>query len=134
MARYIDADALIKQIFPIGLVDDGRYALPAKAVKIAIDNAPTADVAPKSEVARLEKLADYQAKDIEVWRQKYEEAAKNLLGLADTASNEMKRAEAEAIIEFAERVKKAMRTGAVGRDKENRTIIDNLVKRMVGDE
>lgn len=44
MARYIDADMLIKKIFPIGLVDDGKYNINAKAVKVAIDNAPTADV------------------------------------------------------------------------------------------
>ena len=52
MARYGDLDALEKKLFPIGMVDDGRYALPAKSVKVAIDNLPTADVAPKSEVAR----------------------------------------------------------------------------------
>ena len=51
MARYIDADALIKKIFPMG-IGDGMYTINAKAVRFAIDNAPTADVAPKSEVAR----------------------------------------------------------------------------------
>jgi hypothetical protein len=44
MKEYIERGALIKKMFPIGLVDDGRYALPAKAVKTAIDNAPAADV------------------------------------------------------------------------------------------
>ena len=43
MARYIDADALIKKIFPMG-IGDGMYTINAKAVKFAIDNAPTADV------------------------------------------------------------------------------------------
>ena len=44
MARYGDLDALEKKLFPIGMVDDGRYALPAKSVKVAIDSIPTADV------------------------------------------------------------------------------------------
>ena len=51
MARYIDADVLIKKIYPMG-IGDGMYTINAKAVKFAIDNAPTADVAPKSEIAR----------------------------------------------------------------------------------
>lgn len=42
--EYIEREALIKKIFPIGLIDDGRYAIPAKAVKTAIDNTPAADV------------------------------------------------------------------------------------------
>lgn len=50
--RYIDADALIKKMFPIG-IGDGKYTINAKAVKFAIDNAPTTDVAPRSEVERL---------------------------------------------------------------------------------
>ena len=44
MKEYIEREALIKKIFPIGCIDDGRYAIPAKAVKTAIDTAPTADV------------------------------------------------------------------------------------------
>lgn len=40
--RYIDADALIKKIYPMG-IGDGKYTINAKAVKLAIDNAPTAD-------------------------------------------------------------------------------------------
>ena len=53
--RYIDADALIKKIFPYDVVDKKYYTINAKAVADAIDNAPTADVVPKSEVERLEK-------------------------------------------------------------------------------
>lgn len=49
--RYIDAEALYKKIFPFDLVDQKLYTINAKAVANAIDNAPTADVAPKSEVA-----------------------------------------------------------------------------------
>lgn len=44
--QYIEREVLIDKIFPIGLIDDGRYAISAKAVKTAIDKAPTADVAP----------------------------------------------------------------------------------------
>ena len=55
--RYIDADALIKKIYPMG-IGDGKYILNAKAVKLAIDNAPTADVVPKSEHETLKKLLD----------------------------------------------------------------------------
>ncbi|MBQ8245772.1 MAG: hypothetical protein IJZ42_01425 [Lachnospiraceae bacterium] len=53
MERYINADKLIKKIFPLGLVDDGKYTINAKAVKMAIDKAPTADVVPKSEVEKI---------------------------------------------------------------------------------
>ena len=44
MPRYIDADRLINRIFPMGLVDDGRYSINTKAIKHAIDETPTADV------------------------------------------------------------------------------------------
>ena len=52
MRRYIDANALIKKIYPMG-IGDGKYTINAKAVKFAIDNTPTADVVPKSEVVDL---------------------------------------------------------------------------------
>lgn len=42
--QYIERGALINKIFPIGMIDDGRYAISAKAVKTAIDKSPTADV------------------------------------------------------------------------------------------
>lgn len=51
--RYIDADAFIKKIFPYDVVDKKDYIINAKAVADAIDNAPTADVVPKSEVEIL---------------------------------------------------------------------------------
>lgn len=44
MKEYIERRALIDKIFPIGVIDDGSYAIPAKAVKTAIDNAPAPDV------------------------------------------------------------------------------------------
>jgi hypothetical protein len=50
--RYIDADALIKKIYPMG-IGDGKYTINAKAVKLAIDNTPSADVVPKSEVEKI---------------------------------------------------------------------------------
>ena len=53
MPRYIDADALIKKIFPYDVADRSRYTINAKAVYEAIQKAPTADVVPKSEVERL---------------------------------------------------------------------------------
>ena len=45
MARYIDADLLIKKIFPLGMIDDGNFPVNAKAVKVTIDKLSTADVA-----------------------------------------------------------------------------------------
>jgi hypothetical protein len=53
MARYIDADKLIDKIFPIGLIDDGKYTINAKAIKMAVDSSPAADVAPKTELAKM---------------------------------------------------------------------------------
>lgn len=44
MPRYIDADALIKKIFPYDGVDRDRYVINAKAVYEAIQKVPTADV------------------------------------------------------------------------------------------
>lgn len=64
MARYIDADKLIDKIFPIGLIDDGKYAINAKAIKMAIDSCPTVDVVPKSEVYRLERLRSELSKEV----------------------------------------------------------------------
>ena len=53
MARYIDADKLIEKIFPIGLINDGNYTINAKAIKMAVDMMPTADVVPKKEIANV---------------------------------------------------------------------------------
>ena len=62
--RYIDADKLIDKIFPIGLIDDGNYTINAKAVKIAIDKMPTAEVVPKSEwISVDERLPDLCDRD-----------------------------------------------------------------------
>ena len=53
MTRYIDADALIKKVFPYDVVDTKCYSINAKMIYNAIQEAPTADVVPKSEVERL---------------------------------------------------------------------------------
>lgn len=44
MARYIDADSLLKRVFPYDLVDKKQYALNAQAVYNAIESSSTADV------------------------------------------------------------------------------------------
>lgn len=44
MPRYIDADALIKTIYPICIPNDWGCLINAKAVKAAIDKQPTAYV------------------------------------------------------------------------------------------
>ena len=54
--EYIEREALISKIFQIGLIDDGRYTINAKAVKTAIDNAPAADVV---EVVRCKDCKHY---------------------------------------------------------------------------
>lgn len=56
MARYKDADALIKTIFPYDVVDKKFYSINAKAVYDAINNAPTADVV---EVVRCKDCQHY---------------------------------------------------------------------------
>ena len=83
MARYIDVDELLKKIYPMG-IGDGMYVINAKAVKFAIDNTPTADVVPKSEV-------DWNSIPVDV-----SEALKQ---------RAVEKAKAEAITEFAERLK-----------------------------
>ena len=56
MARYIDADVLIKKMFPLG-IGDGMYVINAKAAKSAIDQMPAADVVEVVH-ARWEKIHD----------------------------------------------------------------------------
>ena len=67
MARYIDADALIERILKLTVVTDDMYGMGiARGIERAettIEMTPTADVAPKSEVDRLEKAL--AAKDAE---------------------------------------------------------------------
>lgn len=61
MARYIDADELIKKIFPYDVADKKRYAINAEAVYKAIQNATTADVV---EVCRCKDCEWYQESKI----------------------------------------------------------------------
>ena len=51
MAEYIERDALIKKLFPYGMPDNGNYGINAKAVRVAVERAPAADVV---EVVRCE--------------------------------------------------------------------------------
>lgn len=53
MPRYIDADVLYEKIYPLDLADKRRYAINAQVVADAINNAPTADVVPRDEVAKI---------------------------------------------------------------------------------
>ena len=53
MPRYIDADKLKEHIASFtGMFNEESFMIDYNAVLTAIDNAPTANVAPKSEVAR----------------------------------------------------------------------------------
>lgn len=56
MARYIDAEALKERLYAISVVSDDWYGMGINRgldrAETAIDMMPTADVAPKSEVAR----------------------------------------------------------------------------------
>ena len=114
MARYIDADALIKKIFPMG-IGDGMYTINAKAVKFAIDNAPTADVVPKSEVEKLQEAYNNRlAKDIQ------------------TNADFVKYAKAEAAREIFEAVRNAWETTYY--DQEFRERLDNLEKKYTEEE
>lgn len=69
MARYIDADVLIKKMFPLG-IGDGMYVINAKAAKFAIDQMPAADVVPKSEI---DAWAELYAASQKKWETAYEE-------------------------------------------------------------
>lgn len=44
MAQYIDADSLLKRMFPYDLVDKKQYALNAQAVYNVIESSSVADV------------------------------------------------------------------------------------------
>lgn len=73
MTRYIDADALIKKLFPYDVVNKKDYSINAKAVADAIANMPTADVVPKSEVEELSgKYEDLKLKYADLQKDKDE--------------------------------------------------------------
>lgn len=52
MPRYIDAEALIKKIFPYEVIDKKDYSINAEAIYKAIEEAPTENVTTMSEAAR----------------------------------------------------------------------------------
>ncbi len=52
MPRYIDAEALIKKIFPYEVIDKKDYSINAEAIYNAIEEAPTENVTTMSEAAR----------------------------------------------------------------------------------
>lgn len=52
MPRYIDADALIKKIFPYDVVDPKDYSINAYAIYKAIEDAPTVNVTTMNEAAK----------------------------------------------------------------------------------
>lgn len=58
MAQYIDADELIKKIFPYDVVDKKRYAINAEAVYKAIQSVTAADVV---EVVRCKDCQHFTA-------------------------------------------------------------------------
>ena len=64
MARYIDADSLLKRMFPYDLVDKKQYALNAQAVYNAIESSSTADVV---EVVRCKDCKWYAPNNDGFW-------------------------------------------------------------------
>lgn len=50
---YIKAEDLIKKIFPCDIVDKKCYSINAKAVYVAINETPAADVIPRDEVEKI---------------------------------------------------------------------------------
>lgn len=58
MARYIDADKLIKKVFPYDVIDKKSYSINAKTIFEAINNATAEDVV---KVVRCKDCIYYQA-------------------------------------------------------------------------
>lgn len=52
MPRYIDADALIKKIFPYDVIDKNDYSINANAIYRAIEDTPTENVTTMKEAAK----------------------------------------------------------------------------------
>lgn len=64
MKKYIDADALIKKIFPYDVVDPKCYSINAKAVYEEIKRSPSADVV---EVVRCKDCKHYKTPECAMW-------------------------------------------------------------------
>lgn len=125
--RYIDADALIKKMFPLGM-GDGMYVINAKAVKFAIDKTPTADVVPKIEYDAVVSAVDnstkeflklhddYQKQKVETdkWKQLFYDAKKvigeNAQRGLEVTLEEIEKAKAEAAREIFEEIEKIAKT------------------------
>ena len=110
--RYIDADALIKKMFPLGM-GDGMYVINAKAVKFAIDKTPTADVVPNIEYDAVVSAVDNSTKeflklhdDYQAQNGEIERLRKALDEYEETSG--LKQAKAEVVDEFAKRLKEKM--------------------------
>jgi DNA-directed RNA polymerase subunit RPC12/RpoP len=67
--EYIERGALLKKMFPMGIVEYGNYPINAGAVAYAINQAPTADVAPVKHGYWVGYEADstYGMRDEKVW-------------------------------------------------------------------
>ena len=76
MARYIDADALIAEY-------DRVHVGPAGGARKLMVDAPTADVAPKSEVERLTVELDAMRGAANTYKMHYENARKEIERLKD---------------------------------------------------
>ena len=83
----------------------------------------------KEEIERLTAERDAMHQDVKA----AEEYAWRLKTEKDSLIRSYEACQAEAIKEFAEKAKKALRSGEAIRDKSMRAIIDNLVKEMVGE-
>jgi hypothetical protein len=81
MPRYIDANMLLKKIYPLDLVDKRLYTINAKAVEDAIAKTPTADVVPKSEY--IQQIAEVQGLRAELEEVKTEVAREIIQEVAD---------------------------------------------------
>jgi hypothetical protein len=104
MARYIDADALYKKLYPLDLADKRKYTINAKAVADAIANIPTADVVPKSEFNKTIAEWAYLHADV---------------------LNKLENAKAEVAREIFEEIEKLLYIGVV----EHVSCIDAYVKK-----
>lgn len=95
MARNIDAEVLLKKLFPLGMVEGGNYPINAKAVKCAIEQSPTADVIPRSKVEELARENESLAKTVN-------EASE----LIHKLRNQVEKAKAEVAREIFEEIQK----------------------------
>lgn len=114
--RYIDADALIKKIYPMG-IGDGKYTINAQAVKFAIDNAPTADVVPKIEVEIWKETTEKCEEAYEAWHRTAELNAQRIIEL-ETEKDALIKNYSECMKDYArgifEEIEKIMLDGAIG--------------------